>query len=150
MTLAIDRSELQAEDLEIRAEHQAERRREAARRESWTRDRAALAGVGDVVPERFEPVADADLLARAEAAVARRAAFRKSAEGRFAAALGELDAVLGRAFSALDQARAARARGFQAEREVCRRKADELFELARRFRSAALDASLATDAPAGV
>jgi hypothetical protein len=149
MTLLIDRSDFLSTarlDPEVRAEHRAERRREAARRDAWLGERRALAGVGDVVPERFEEVSDDELLARAEAAVARRLAFRRSAEGRFLSALGEIDAVVGQALAALEQARAARARGFTGERDLCRRKADELFDLARRFRSAALDASLATDA----
>jgi hypothetical protein len=149
MTLAIDRACFKAAsalDPEVHAEHQAERRREAERRRAWRAARRRLDGVGDALPEPFEPASDADLLARAEAAVARRLAFRRSAEGRFAAALAEIDALLGEAFTALDQARAARARGFDSERDLCRRKADDLYGLSRRLRSAALDASLAVDA----
>ncbi len=140
--VSMPQAELQAE---VAAEFEAERGREAVRRDAWLDARRALGGVGDVIPEKFSPASDAEVAARAQAAVDRRAAFRASPEGRFATALGEIERVLGHAFAALDQARAARARNFTGERDLCRRKADELFALSRRFRAAALDASLATD-----
>jgi hypothetical protein len=146
----IDRSSFRAaaaRDPEVCAELMAERRREANRQAAWLRERRSLQGVGDVLPERFSPASETELLARAERAVADRRAFRASPEGRFLTALEEMEEVVACVRALADEARAARSRGFEGERGFCRRKADGVGDLARRLRAAALDASLAAAPP---
>jgi hypothetical protein len=131
---------------EIQAELLSLQRAEDCRRRAWLRDRHALAGVGDVLPESFTAESDADLLTRAAARVGERRRWRESPEGRFLSALGEAESVVAAAQLALQSARAAAARAFASEAALCRAKADELFSLSSRLKASALDASLAADA----
>jgi hypothetical protein len=130
-------------DPELWSEYLVQRRRDAVRLSIRRREQAALAGVGDVIPEPLEPASEDELLTCARRRVDDRRAFLASPEGRFCTALAEIGSGLDAAAAALEAARAARSRAFAAEARLCRQRADELHALSRRIGAAALDASLA-------